>query len=182
MRWINRQRKERYPDGGKPSGYQMIRDGRFISPRAREDIRDFIIPHTSRLPENRTRHLSTIVVIQCLRGQCVNGYATTLVRIMFGAGLMPAPPVRPGQDVVRRLRHGQDHAPEEPANLLDAQRHARPCPALKAARRPPRGGAGRRFLNASTAIAPARRTVRSAWAHLTRVICRYHPVQLRTSS
>src|ERR687897_1604216 len=105
---------------------------------------------------------NTTVVIQRLRCQCVNCYTTTLVVIMFGAGLMPAPPVRPGQDVVRRLLHSQDHAPEEPANLLDAQRHARPRPALKAARLLPRGGAGRLFFNASTAIAPARRTVRSA--------------------
>jgi len=106
--------------------------------------------------------LSTTVVLQWLRCQCINCCAATRVVIVFGAGLMPAPPVRPGQDVVRRLLHGQHHAPEEPANLLDAQWDARPRSALKAARLLPREGVGRLFFNASTAIAPARRTARSA--------------------
>jgi hypothetical protein len=63
---------------------------------------------------------------------------------------------------MRRLRHGQDHTPEALANLLNAPQDGRPRPALKVARWLPGGGPGRRFFNASTAMAPARRTVRSA--------------------
>ena len=82
--------------------------------------------------------------------------------VILGDHLMPAAPVRPSQDVVHRLLHRQTHAPEEPANLRDAQRDTRPRPALNAARLRPSGGAGRLFFNISTAMAPARRTVRSA--------------------
>jgi hypothetical protein len=82
--------------------------------------------------------------------------------VILGDHLMPAAPVRPGQDVVHRLLHRQNRAPEAPANLRDAQWDARPRPALNAARLRPGGGAGRLFVNTSTAMAPARRTVRSA--------------------
>src|SRR5262245_56276859 len=99
---------------------------------------------------------------------------------MFGAGLMPAPPVGPGHDMVRRLLHHQDQAPEEPTNLRDTQRDARPRPALNAARLCPGCGGGRLFFKASTAVAPARSTANRAKAHMARVIWRYQPVQLRT--
>ena len=82
--------------------------------------------------------------------------------IVLGAGLMPAVPEGPCQDVVDGLLNGQDHVPEEAANLLDAQRAARPRPALNAAKLLPVCGGGGLLLNASTAIAPARRMVRSA--------------------
>jgi hypothetical protein len=53
---------------------------------------------------------------------------------ILGEALMPAAPVGPCQDVVGGLLHGEDYAPEEPANLLDTQWDARPRAALKAAR------------------------------------------------
>jgi len=90
MRWIEQaaQRSDTQT-GGKPSGYQMIRDGpRFISPRARKDIRYFIIPHTSRLPENRTRHLQYCIVV-IFRSYAANASTATprhCKGIMFGAG------------------------------------------------------------------------------------------------
>src|SRR5882724_3418978 len=37
------------------------------------------------------------------------------------------------------------------------------------------------FFNASTAIVPARMTVSKANAHIASVICRYQPLQVRTS-
>ena len=101
--------------------------------------------------------------------------------IIFGQALMPAAPVGPRQDLAGRLLHRQDHAPEEAANLLNAQRDSRPRSALNAAKLLLDCGGGRLFFNASTAMAPARSTVSRANAHMARVICRYHPVQLRTS-
>jgi hypothetical protein len=58
----------------------------------------------------------------------------------------------------------------------------RPRPAVKAARRLPLWEGGERCLNASTAIAPARRTVRRASAPRASVIGRDQPVQRRTAS
>ena len=87
---------------------------------------------------------------------------TTLVVMVLGSRLMPAAPLGPGQHVVGGRLDRQDQAPEEPANLLDAQRDPRPRPALNAARLLSVWGGGRLFCNASTASAPARRTVRSA--------------------
>src|SRR5262245_41891331 len=101
---------------------------------------------------------------------------------MFGQALMPAAPVGPSQDLGAGLLHRENHAPEGAANLLDAQRVARPRPALNTARLLRDCGGGRLFFHASTAMAPARSTTSRANAHMAQVICRYHPVQLRTSS
>jgi hypothetical protein len=124
---------------------------------------------------------STTVVIHGLSRPCLNLGPPALVVIVLGSGLMPTTPVGPGQDVVRRVLRREDDAPEEPANLLDTQREARPRPALKAARLCPAWGTSRLFFNASTARHPARSTVSRAKAHMARVIWRYQPVQLRTS-
>jgi hypothetical protein len=94
---------------------------------------------------------------------------------------MPAAPVRPGQEVTSGLLHGQDQPPQQPAHLGHPQWEARPRLALNTARECLFCGGSRRFLNASTAMLPARKTVNSAKAHMARVICRYHPVPLRTS-
>jgi hypothetical protein len=82
--------------------------------------------------------------------------------------------------MVGGLLHRQDHAPEQAAPLLNAQREARPRPALNAARRLRGGGSGRLLFHASSAMAPARSTVSRPNAPMARVLCRYHPVQLRT--
>jgi hypothetical protein len=94
---------------------------------------------------------------------------------------MPAAPPRPRQDMLGRLRHREDHVPQEPTNFGHAQREARPRLALNTARLVFAWGDGRLFLNVSTAMAPARSTVSRASAHMASVICRYHPVQFRTS-
>jgi hypothetical protein len=58
----------------------------------------------------------------------------TFVVVVLGAGLVPATPLRPGQDVIGGLLEGEDQPPQEPANLGDAQREVRPRLALNAAR------------------------------------------------
>jgi hypothetical protein len=94
---------------------------------------------------------------------------------------MPATPLGPRQDVVPRLLHPEDHAPQQPTNFGHAQRDVRPRLALNTAKLLASWGDGRRFFHTSTAMAPVRSTVSSESAHMARVICRYHPVQLRTS-
>jgi hypothetical protein len=101
--------------------------------------------------------------------------------MILGDRLMPTAPLRPRQDVAGGLLHSQDQAPQQAADLRHAQGDRSPRPALKAARLRRSWGGGRLFFNASTAIVPARRTVNKASAHMASVICRYHPVQLRTS-
>src|SRR5262245_16159328 len=95
---------------------------------------------------------------------------------------MPPAPAGPGQDVLGGLLHGQDQPPQEPSNLRHAQREARQRLALNAVRGLTSGGGGRLFFSCSTAMAPARKMVNRANAHIASVICRYQPVQLRTSS
>jgi hypothetical protein len=75
----------------------------------------------------------------------------------------------------------QDHAPEAPAKLLDAPWEESPRPALNAASLLRSWGGGRLFFHAFTARVPARSTTRRANAHMAGVLCRYPPVQLRTS-
>src|SRR4029453_15091897 len=106
---------------------------------------------------------------------------TTPIVVVLGGGLVPPTPVRPTQDVTGRLRHGQDQSPQQPTPLGDAQREERPRPALNAASGLTSRGGHRLFLNASTAIGPARMIVSRANAHMARVIGRYQPVQVRTS-
>jgi hypothetical protein len=68
---------------------------------------------------DRDSSASITVVLNGLSRPCLNLGPTALVVIVLGDGLMPTAPVRPGQDMVRRLLDRQDHAPEEPTNLLD---------------------------------------------------------------
>jgi hypothetical protein len=124
---------------------------------------------------------STTVVSKCLCGQQPMQGATLFVVIILGELLMPPAPAGPGQDVVGGLLHGQDQPPQEPPNLGHAQREARPRLALNAVSGLTSGGGGRLFFNCSSAMAPARKMVSRARAHIASVICRYHPVQLRTS-
>lgn len=94
---------------------------------------------------------------------------------------MPAPPLGPGHHVVHGMLERQPQAPQEPPKLLYAQRDGSPRLALNAARLRRSWEDSRLFLNASTAMAPARKVVSRASAYMARVIWRYQPVQLRTS-
>jgi hypothetical protein len=56
---------------------------------------------------------SSFVLQLQLRNQC----PTSLVVVIPGERLMPASPLRPGQNLRRRLAQGEDEAPEEPAEF-----------------------------------------------------------------
>ena len=94
---------------------------------------------------------------------------------------MPAAPCGPAQNPFDALLRRQHETPEETTYLANAQWHPSPREVLKALRllrREPceiffNGGAAGRWATRST--------VNSAYAHIANVICRYHPVQLRTS-
>src|SRR4029453_8014415 len=99
---------------------------------------------------------------------------------IFGNPLMPASPCGPGQNALHFLLRGEHKAPEETTNLADTQRHASPRVALNAAKLLRLGGSSV-FFGSSGGRWAARSTVNSAYAHMAKVICRYHPVQLRTA-
>ena len=99
---------------------------------------------------------------------------------ILGDALMPAAPRRPGQNPFHFLLRGQHKTPEETTNLANTQRHASPRVALNAAKLLGWEGSSV-FFGSSSGRWAARSTVNSAYAHMAKVICRYHPVQLRTS-
>jgi hypothetical protein len=99
---------------------------------------------------------------------------------ILGKVLMPAAPRRPGQHPLHFLLRGQPKTPEETTNLADTQRHASPRVALNVAKLLGLGGSSV-FFGSSGGRWAARCTVNSAYAPMAKVICRYHPVQLRTS-
>ena len=99
---------------------------------------------------------------------------------ILGDALMPAAPRRPGQNPFHFLLRGQHKTPEETTNLADTQRHASPRVALNVAKLLGWEGSSV-FFGSSGGRWAARSTVNSAYAHMAKVICRYHPVQLRTS-
>ena len=109
-------------------------------------------------------------------------HTTLLIVIIAGETLMPTAPPGPRHDPLGGLLHSQDQPPQEPTNLGDAQREESPRLALNAANELASRAGGRLFFNCSTAMAPARKMVSRARAHIASVICRHHPVQLRTSS
>jgi hypothetical protein len=124
---------------------------------------------------------STTVASKVSGRQGLRNCPTTFIVIVGGQLLMPPAPAEPGDHGLGGLLHGEDQAPQPLPNLRHAQREARPRRALKAARGWAFWTGGRHFFNTSTAIAPARSTVSRASVHMARVICRYQPVQLRTS-
>ena len=81
-----------------------------------------------------------------------------------------------------RLRHRQDQSPQPPPQCGDAQGEARPRLALNAVSALVSWEGRRLFLHTSTALVPARMMVSRAQAHRARVLGRYPPVQVRTSS
>src|SRR5262245_46509 len=121
------------------------------------------------------------VVIKCSSGPCLGHGLTTRIVVILGSALVPTAPLRPGQGLVNGLLHGHDQPPQQPPQLWNAQRQDRPRLALNAAKLLCCWTGGKVFVNASTAMAPARMTGNSAKAYMARVMCRYQPVQLRTS-
>jgi hypothetical protein len=61
----------------------------------------------------RESQKSPLILQLQLRNQC----PTSLVVVIPGERLMPASPLRPGQNLRRRLAQGEDEAPEEPAEF-----------------------------------------------------------------
>ena len=114
------------------------------------------------MSRRRGRQVSTTVVSTCLSSHEHRQGTTLFVVIIFGLPLMPPAPAGPPKDLNDGLLHGQDQAPEQPPNLWYAQRQARPCWALKAARPLRFWTGGGLFFNASTAMGPARKTTKSA--------------------
>ena len=106
---------------------------------------------------------------------------TPFVVPILGDALMPAAPCRPGQNPFHFLLRGQHETPEETTHLTDTQRHNSPREALKTVRLLPEEPCDIFFNGGAAGRCAARRTVNSAYAHMAKVICRYHPVQLRTS-
>ncbi len=101
--------------------------------------------------------------------------------IKLGQGLMLPTPVRPREVVLHRVQRCQHQLPAEVANLGDAQMDLRPRRALNARKLLVLDPVCLPFFGRSLSIAAARTTAKNACAHIANVICRYHPVQLRTS-
>ena len=100
---------------------------------------------------------------------------------IFGDPLVPTAPRGPGQNTFHTLLGRQHETPEETTNLADTQRHPSPREVLKTVRLL-QEDLGVIFFNGGAAgRCAARSTVNSAYAHMANVICRYQPVQCRTS-
>src|SRR5712691_3448595 len=100
---------------------------------------------------------------------------------ILGDTLVPAAPSRPGKYTLRALLGGQHKTTEEVPNLPDTSRHTSAREALKAVRLLDVEPWGVFFNGGGVGRCPARSTVSSAYAHIAKVMCRYQPVQLRTS-
>ncbi len=100
---------------------------------------------------------------------------------IFGDPLVPAAPRRPGQNTLNALLCAQHETPEEATNLADTQRHTSPREALEAIRLLRMGPCDIFFNGGAADRCAARSTVNSAYAPMANVMCRYHPVQRRTS-
>jgi hypothetical protein len=75
---------------------------------------------------------------------------------------MPPTPAGPGEDLDHGVLHGQDEAPEPSPHLWHAQRDVRPRCAVTGTRPLRFWTGGRLFVNASTAMGPARQTTTRA--------------------
>jgi hypothetical protein len=125
---------------------------------------------------SRTIFFLNAIVLQLYFWPC-----TLFVVITLGHALVPAPPRGPFQHLTDGLLGRQHKSPEEAAHLGDAQWDPPLRAALNAARLC-HGTWSNIFLGSALACRyPARTTVSSAYAPMAKVICRYHPAQLRTS-
>ena len=100
---------------------------------------------------------------------------------IFGDPLVPAAPRRPSENTLNALLGDQHKTPEEATNLADTQRHTSLRETLKAVRLLRVTPCDIFFNGGAAGRCAARSTVNNAYAHMANVICRYHPVQLRTS-
>jgi hypothetical protein len=164
----------------------MHKKGTKFTPRRRvptRRIRDADPNDDTHRPERQDQHqgrsISTRAACLVLQLYLCNG-APFVVPIL-GDPLMPAAPCGPGQNAFDALLRGQHETPQETTYLANTQRHTSPREVLKAVRLL-RLEACEIFFNGGAAGRwAARSTVNSAYAHIANVICRYHPVQLRTS-
>src|SRR5215831_20013759 len=100
---------------------------------------------------------------------------------VFGDPLVPAAPRGPRENPLHVLLYREHETPEEAPNFADTQRHPRPRETLKAVRLLRVMACDIFFNGRASDRCAALSTVNSAYAHMANVICRYHPVQLRTS-
>ena len=100
---------------------------------------------------------------------------------ILGDPLMPTAPRGPRENTLDALLCREHETPEEAPNFADTQRHPRPRETLKAVRLLRVMACDIFFTGGASGRDAARSTVNSAYAHMANVICRYQPVQLRTS-
>src|SRR5215831_9235573 len=141
-----------WPLGRREPGYQPVPDH---VDQGGWPCRGFLLGHRCHLPLPLA-----VVIIAC-------------------PGLMPPAPARPVQNV-RHAPLSQRHAlPEQPADFPSAQADRSPRCALKRAKLVFSPCAP--FFGATSVAVAVRTTAKNAWAHMAKVMWRYHPVQLRTS-
>ena len=107
-------------------------------------------------------------------------FSTTIMVILHPC-LVPSTPNRPSQYLRHAALHHQTQFPKQSADLSTTQSDRRLRWALNRAKLLTSSGLYRPFFGASIAPRSARITDKNALAHIASVICRYQPVQLRTS-
>ncbi len=135
------------------------------------------------------RHKTTPDYLQYVRGRGSRLLVTRLVIPPFPLAvvviacprLMPPPPPGPAQQRCCMALNNQDDVPEQASNFGAAQPERSPRWTLKAAKLGVSGRFGCPFFGATCTPVSARITTKNACAHMANVMCRYQPVQLRTS-
>src|SRR5262249_14598068 len=124
----------------------------------------FANPHENESPVLAILNFARALVLQLYLIRCPR----LPLAVVTGTGecLVPAPPLRPREDLAGRGQPVPHQSEQQAADLRHRQRDQR---------RPPldRPG-GRRAARARTAVS-------RAWANRARVTCRYHPTHERTS-
>ncbi len=103
------------------------------------------------------------------------------VVVIARPGLVPPPPAGPAQHCCHARLGSRHQLPEQMANFATTQSDRSPRWALKLAKLLVAASRSPLFSGATSRPVSARTTAKNAWAHMANVICRYHPVQLRTS-
>lgn len=110
------------------------------------------------------------------RRQC----PSTIV-VIARPGLVPASPARPREQRAGGAFHAYSQVPKQVAYLRATQPDRSLRAALNVAKRFRSASTGRPFFGTTAVPVSARTTAKKACAHMASVMCRYHPVQLRTS-